>query len=81
MKDGVHLKSYGRSGFLYIIDNGKIAEIEFEVGMNGLVIYFNSLTIWTLPTKQILTADEKQKTKIDINNWATKTKNAIEFND
>ena len=80
-KEGVHLKSYGRSGFLYITYNGKIAEVEFELGMKGLILYFNSLTNWSLPTKQTLTADEKQKIKIDINNWATKTKNAIEFDD
>ena len=80
-KEGVHLKSHGRSGFLYITENGKIAEVEFELGMNGLILYFNSLTNWSLPTKQTLTADEKQKIKIDINNWATKTKNAIEFDD
>ena len=80
-KDGVHLKSHGRSGFLYITENGKIAEVEFELGMNGLILYFNCLTNWSLPTKQTLTADEKQKIKIDINNWATKTKNAIEFDD
>ena len=80
-KEGVYLKSHGRSGFLYITDNGRIAEIEFELGMNGLILYFNSLTNWSLPTKQTITADEKQKIKIDINNWATKTKNAIEFDD
>ena len=80
-KDGVHLKSHGRSGFLYITDNGKIAEVEFELGMNGLILYFNSLTNWSLPTKQTLTVDEKQKIKSDINNWATNTKNAIEFDD
>ena len=80
-KEGVHLKSHGRSGFLYITDNGKIAEVEFELGMNGLILYFSSLTNWSLPKKQTLTADDKQKIKIDINNWATKTKNAIEFDD
>lgn len=80
-KEGVHLKSHGRSGFLYITDNGKIAEVEFELGMNGLILYFNSLTSWALPTKRKLSTDEKQKIKIDINNWATKTKNAIEFDD
>lgn len=80
-KDGVHLKSHGRSGFLYITDNEKIDEVEFELGMNGLMLYFNSLTDWSLPTKQILTVDEKQKIKSDINNWATNTKNAIEFDD
>lgn len=80
-KEGVHLKSHGRSGFLYIADNGKIAEVEFELGMNGLILYFNSLTTWSLPTKQTLTVDDKQKVRNDIINWATKTKNAIEFDD
>jgi hypothetical protein len=80
-KEGVHLKSHGQSGFLYITDNRKIAEVEFELGMNGLILYFNSLTNWSLPKKQTLTVDEKQKIKNDINNWATKTKNATEFDD
>ncbi|MBK8243661.1 MAG: hypothetical protein IPK88_09560 [Saprospiraceae bacterium] len=80
-KEGVHLKSHGRSGFLYITDNGKVAEVEFELGMNGLILYFNNLTSWSLPTKQIITVDEKQKIKLDINNWARNTKNAIEFDD
>ncbi|MGX7687816.1 hypothetical protein ACWA1C_11675 [Flectobacillus roseus] len=77
----MHLKSHGRSGFLYITDNGRIAEVEFELGMNGLIFYLNSLTNWSLPTKQILTVDDKQKVRNDIINWATKTKNAIEFDD
>lgn len=80
-KEGVHLKSHGRSGFLYITDNGRIAEVEFELGMNGLILYFNSLTNWSLPTKQTLTVDDKQKVRNDIINWATKTTNAIEFDD
>jgi hypothetical protein len=80
-KEGVHLKSHGRSGFLYITDNGKIAEVEFELGTNGLILYFNNLTNWSLPTKQTLTVNEKQKIKIDINDWAAKTKNAVEFDD
>ena len=80
-KEGVHLKSQGRSGFLYISEKGKIAEVEFELGINGLILYFDSLTNWSLPTKQILSVDEKQKIKIDINNWAIKTRNAIEFDD
>jgi hypothetical protein len=80
-KEGVHLKSHGRSGYLYITDNEKIAEVEFELGMNGLILYFKNLTNWSLPSKQRLTADEKQKIKIAIHNWATKTENAIEFID
>ena len=78
-KEGVHLKSSGRSGFLYISENGKIAEVEFELGGNGLVIYFNSLTNWSLPKKQTLMPQEKMKIKNEIINWASETKNAIEF--
>ena len=80
-REGVHLKSHGRSGFLYITDSGRIAEVEFELGIDGLILYLNSLSNWVLPIKQILTADEKQKIEIDINNWAAKTKNAIEIDD
>ena len=79
--EGVHLKSHGRSGFLYITEKGKIAEVEFQFGVNGLNLYFNSLTNWSLPTKQILTVDDKLKIKNDIIKWSTHTKNAIEFDD
>lgn len=80
-KEGVHLKSHGRDGFLYITDRGRIAEVAFELEVNGFILYFNSLTDWSLPIKQPLTADDKQKIKIDIKNWAAKTKNEIEFDD
>jgi len=80
-KDGVHLKSHGRSGFLYVSDKGRIAEIEFELGMEGLILYFNSLTDWSLPTKQSLDSVEKEMIKDMVLNWATKTKNKIEFDD
>ncbi|WP_196935128.1 hypothetical protein [Sphingobacterium hungaricum] len=79
--EGVHLKSHGRSGFLYITEEGKIAEVEFELGVNGLILYFNSLENWSLPKKRKLTTDEKNKLKNRIVDWATKTKNAIEFDD
>ncbi|MFN8116351.1 MAG: hypothetical protein U0W65_09575 [Bacteroidia bacterium] len=79
--DGVHLKSHGRSGYIYIADKRRIAEVEFELGMNGLILYFKSLINWSLPTKQNLTIDEKQRIKDDIITWAAKTGNAIEFDD
>ena len=79
--DGVHLKSHGRSGYIYITDKKRIAEVEFELGINGLILYFNTLAHWSLPTKQNLATGEKQKIKSDIVSWATKTGNAIEFDD
>jgi hypothetical protein len=80
-KDGVHLKSHGRAGFIYIVDKGKIAEVEYELGINGLILYFKDLKNWALPTTQAFTADEKQNIKNNIINWAIKTNNAIEFDD
>ena len=80
-KEGIHLQSHGPSGFLYITDNERIAEVEWELGRIGFIIYFSHLTNWSLPTKQKLTVDEKRKIKIDIIQWATNTKNVLEFDD
>jgi hypothetical protein len=78
-KNAVHLKSNGRSGYLYIVDDRKIAEVEYELGVNGFIIYFENLSNWILPTIRILTLVEKEKIKSDIINWAAHRKNAIEF--
>lgn len=80
-KDGVHLKSHGRSGYIYFVDKKRIAEIDFELGVNALILFFSRTNYWALPTKQTLTEDEKQKIKNKIIGWATVTQNAIEFDD
>ena len=77
--DGVHLKSYGRSGFIYFVDKGRIAEIEYELGIKGLIIWFKSTDIWYFPNKQKLTANEKLNIKNSLIQWAVSTKNEIEF--
>jgi len=79
--DGIHLKSHGRTGYLYIVEKGKICEVEFELGTNGLILYFGKLTDWSLPTKKTLSIQEKQNIKNSITDWASKTKNEIEFDD
>jgi hypothetical protein len=80
-KDGIHLKSHGRTGFIYVVDNGKIAEIEFELGVNGLILYFSNMTNWELPTRLLMTTEEKLNIRNKISNWSTETRNAIEFDD
>ena len=80
-KDGVHIKSYGRTGFLYIVNNSRIAEVGFELGANELILFFNNLKNWELPTRILLTIEEKQNIRNNIIDWSTKTKNAIEFDD
>ncbi len=47
-KEGIHLKSHGRSGFIYIVDKGRVAEIDFELGINGLMLFFGKVESWTI---------------------------------
>ncbi|TXD81023.1 hypothetical protein ESY86_19405 [Subsaximicrobium wynnwilliamsii] len=77
--DGLHFKSHGRNGFFYFVDKGKLAEIEYELGVNGLIIWFNSTDNWAKPSKLPLTTDEKLTIKTEIEKWAAKTRNAIEL--
>jgi len=80
-KNGVYLKSKGTNGFAYIVKDSKLAEVEFELGVKGLIIYFSNLNNWILPNKHTLKPEEKLKIRNDIRNWSTETGNAIEFDD
>lgn len=77
--DGLHFKTHGRNGFFYYVDKGRLAEIEYELGVNGLIIWFNSTNNWAKPNQLPLTTDEKLTIKTEIEKWADKTKNAIDF--
>jgi hypothetical protein len=80
-ENGVYLKMNGRSGTIYVIDQRRLAEVDLEIGMSGLLLYFNNTTHWILPLKQVLTIEEKQGIRTSIISWASKTKNSIEFDD
>jgi hypothetical protein len=79
-QDGIHLKSHGRSGFIYYVDKSRIAEIEFEIGIKGLITYFDSVEHWVLPSRMTMTKGEKGKLKRQLNYWSDKTKNLLDFN-
>ena len=78
-KEGIHLKSHGRSGFIYFVDKGRIAEIDFELGTNGLILFFEKIDHWTVPTKIKMTNEERNEIKQRLTTWSTGTKNPIEF--
>jgi hypothetical protein len=80
-ENGVYLKMNGRSGTIYVIDQDRLAEVDVEIGMSGLLLYFNNTTHWILPLKQALTIEEKQIIRTSIISWASKTKNSVEFDD
>jgi hypothetical protein len=77
--DGIYIKPYGRSGFIYFVNKGRLAEFETEIGVNGHIIYFSSSNSWVLPSRQPITQDEKQFIKDKISEWAWKTGTAIEI--
>jgi len=78
-EEGVYVKSHGRSGYIYFVTNGKIAEIDFDLGANAFILYFSKTTNWELPERLPLTPEEKQNIRNGIMNWASKTNNEIEF--
>jgi hypothetical protein len=80
-KDGVYLKMHGIGGTLYFVNQGWLGEAYVEIGTTGLLLTFNNVKHWSLPTKQLLTEPEKQKIKEEISSWALKTKNVIDFDD
>jgi hypothetical protein len=78
-KNGIHNKSHGRTGFLYYVTNRKIAELEYELGTQGLILWFNASCKWIYPAKQDLDNIEKGDIEKAIQDWATNTKNAIDI--
>ena len=78
-KEGIHLKSKGRSGFIYLVDKGRIAEMDYELGINGLILFFEMIDHWTIPTKIKMTNEEKNEIRQRLTIWSTETRNPIEF--
>jgi hypothetical protein len=72
-KNGVHTKSHGRSGYFYIVNDGKIAELYFELGVAGLIVELDSITKWVLPNEITLTEKQKSFVKDKIIEWARTT--------
>ena len=80
-KDGTYLKMHARSGTLYIIEHEKLAEVGVELGPEALILYFKATTKWTLPIKQPITEQERQKIKEMIKSWAVEKKERIDLDE
>lgn len=78
-KNGIHHKPHGRSGYIYYVKDRKLAEVEYELGMEGLILWFDSVSEWVLPEHRSFDNGEKEELKNTIIEWSTRTKNAIEF--
>jgi hypothetical protein len=71
-QNGFHLKSHGRAGTIYYIDNGKVLEIGFE--MSGvreydLLLYFDNIENWAIPKDEPLSANQRTAIKEQLLEW------------
>ena len=79
--DGVHCKQYGRSGFFYVVDQGRLAEFEFEMGRGAEILYFNETNHWVLPNVMPITPTEKQQIREQIYQWSVQNSFSVDFSD
>lgn len=80
-EDGIHQKADGRSGRLYYVNNGRLAETEYEFGEDGLILYFVYTTHWIRPKKEALTEEERTEARKAIMDWSHKNRTPVVFQD
>jgi hypothetical protein len=71
-KNGFHIKSKGRAGTIYYVENKKVLEIDLEVSgvpQFDILVYFDNVNNWTLPDDQELTNKEKSEIRIKLIDW------------
>lgn len=71
-KNGFHIIKGGRDGMLYYISHGKVCEIYWEIsGVPHLdiLIGLDLVDSWSLPTKHLLTDEEKKRIETELLIW------------
>jgi hypothetical protein len=82
-KDGFHIQKGGRDGTIYYISNGKVCEIYWEISgvpQYDILVGFDVVDSWVLPTKQLFTADEKKKIETELILWLKEENIRTEIN-
>jgi hypothetical protein len=71
-RDGFHLKSQGRAGTIYYIDNGRVLEICFEmsgVPQYDLLLFFDNIENWSIPKGEPLDVSQKTQIREQLLEW------------
>ena len=71
-QDGFYLKSHGRGGTIYYIDNGRVLEIGFEmsgVSHYDLLLFFDNIETWSVPKGDSLSVSQKTKIREQLLEW------------
>jgi hypothetical protein len=67
-----HLKSQGRAGTIYYIDDGSVLEIGFEmsgVPQYDLLLFFDTIETWNIPKGKPLNANQKKQIRDQLLQW------------
>ncbi|MEJ1237375.1 hypothetical protein WBG78_04540 [Chryseolinea sp. T2] len=78
-EDGVHLKLHDLGGFIYLVDKGRIAEIDVELAASRLVLCLEKINYWSIPTRTEMTQEEISRIKRQLTSWSAKSRNPVEF--
>jgi hypothetical protein len=71
-QDGFYLKSHGRAGTIYYIDNGRVLEIGFEmsgVPQYELLLFFDNIETWSIPKNELLSVSQKTRIHEQLLDW------------
>lgn len=74
-KDGFHMKSEGRFGTIYYIDQGKVLELHWEISgvpQYHILLEFGSLHAWSIPDGTPITPEEEIIIREKLQEWLKK---------
>ena len=77
INDGFYLKTDGRSGIIYFVENNQLCEIYIEIsGVKefDFTIYFDQLNEWILPSKKVMLESQKESIREKLIIWLEKEK-------
>jgi len=70
--NGFQIKSHGRAGTIYYIEDGKVLEIEFEISgvkQYDIIIFYDSACNWALPSQVKISELEKTQIRERLIEW------------
>jgi hypothetical protein len=70
--NGFHIKSHGRAGTIYFIEDRKVLEIDFEISgvkQYDILIFYDIVCDWVLPNKTRVSEGQKAEIRERLVEW------------
>lgn len=70
--NGFHIKSHGRAGTIYYIEDEKVLEIDFEISgvkQYDILIFYDSVCNWALPSQVKISELQKSEIRERLVEW------------